>query len=172
VSIRPLKHFSNCFLKMSALAGLCFAITGTLSVGRSEFEDLITSNGGEVAKSVTKKCTHLVRSASINQSPSFLFLLLDNSSAVSGTKKCEDAEAKGLTVVDEDWVRDRIKGGGASKKVKAAPAAAPPPAKKAKSAPPTKTDAGSGGKLSGMVFAITGGSYIHSGPHFVQVLCQ
>jgi NAD-dependent DNA ligase len=49
------------FLKMSALSGLCFAITGTLSVGRADFEELITSNGGEVAKSVTKKCTHLIR---------------------------------------------------------------------------------------------------------------
>jgi NAD-dependent DNA ligase len=46
---------------MSALSGLCFAITGTLSVGRADFEELITSNGGEVAKSVTKKCTHLIR---------------------------------------------------------------------------------------------------------------
>jgi NAD-dependent DNA ligase len=44
-----------------SLSGLCFAITGALSVGRSEFEELITSNGGAVAKSVTNKCTHLIR---------------------------------------------------------------------------------------------------------------
>lgn len=44
-----------------ALEGLCFAITGTLSVTRAQFEALITKNGGTVAKTVTNKCTHLVR---------------------------------------------------------------------------------------------------------------
>lgn len=44
-----------------SLKGLVFAITGTLSVGREEFENLIISNGGSVAKSVTNKCTHLIR---------------------------------------------------------------------------------------------------------------
>lgn len=74
-------------------------------------------------------------------------------SAVSGTKKCQDAEAKGVTVVDENWVRNRIAGGGSSsKKVKATPAAVvAPPAKKA------KVEMKSGGDgLSGLVFAITG----------------
>jgi NAD-dependent DNA ligase len=45
-----------------SLDGSCFALTGTFSVSRQEFEQLILENGGEVAKSVTKKCTHLVRS--------------------------------------------------------------------------------------------------------------
>jgi NAD-dependent DNA ligase len=71
------------------LDGYCFAITGALSVSRQEFETLIQNNGGEIAKSVTKKCTHLV-------------------SAMTGTKKCQDAEAKGLQVVDEEWVREKI----------------------------------------------------------------
>lgn len=31
-------------------------------------------------------------------------------SAVTGTKKCDDAEAKGVRVVDEDWVNARITG--------------------------------------------------------------
>jgi hypothetical protein len=84
-------------------------------------------------------------------------------SAVSGTKKCQDAEAKGVTVVDEDWVRNRINGGGGGgggKKAKAAVAApsVAPPAKKAKT---TTTEAGEGDgdggdSLSGLVFAITG----------------
>lgn len=66
------------YQRTMALAGFCFAITGevqhsrvlsgvythvpgALSVGRSEFEQLITRNGGTVAKSVTKSCTHLIR---------------------------------------------------------------------------------------------------------------
>jgi NAD-dependent DNA ligase len=44
-----------------SLSGLCFAITGALSVGRSEFEELVTSNGGTFAKSVNDNCTHLIR---------------------------------------------------------------------------------------------------------------
>ena len=63
-----------------------------------------------------------------------------------------------MTVVDEDWVRNRINTGGGGgrggggKKSKAAVAApsTPPPAKK------TKTAESVGGSLSGFVFAITG----------------
>ena len=29
-------------------------------------------------------------------------------SAETGTKKCQEAEAKGVTIVDEDWVRNRV----------------------------------------------------------------
>lgn len=78
-------------------------------------------------------------------------------SAVHGTKKCQDAEAKGVTVVDEDWVRNRIAGSG-SKKVKNAPAAvAAPPVKKAKTGKSAPTESeGEGNSLSGLVFAITG----------------
>ena len=75
-----------------SLFGLCFAITGTLSVGRAEFERLITENGGKISKSVTGQTTHLV-------------------SAMSGTKKCEDAIAKGIAVVDEEMVRALITDG-------------------------------------------------------------
>lgn len=38
----------------NALAGLTFAITGPLSQTRKHFEDLISSNGGHLAGSVTK----------------------------------------------------------------------------------------------------------------------
>jgi hypothetical protein len=66
-----------------------------------------------------------------------------------------------VTVVDEDWVRNRINNGG-GKKVKAAAAApsTPPAAKKAKTtvkpeaSPATAGDGGD--SLSGLVFAITG----------------
>ena len=51
-------------------------------------EGFIQANGGEVAKTVTNKCTHLI-------------------SAETGTKKCADAEKKGAIVVDEAWVRDQ-----------------------------------------------------------------
>ena len=46
------------------------------------------ANGGSVAKSVTNKCTHLL-------------------SSETGTKKCADAESKGVIVVDEPWVRSK-----------------------------------------------------------------
>jgi hypothetical protein len=62
-------------------------------VSRAEFEKFIKENGGTVAKSITKACTHLVTSE-------------------SGTKKCQDAEDKGIEIVDEDWVRSVVDGGG------------------------------------------------------------
>ncbi len=42
------------------LEGMCFAISGSLSVGRSQFEEFLTQNGGTIAKSITKSCTHLI----------------------------------------------------------------------------------------------------------------
>ena len=56
-------------------------------------EGFIQANGGDVAKTVTNKCTHLI-------------------SAETGTKKCADAEKKGAIVVDEAWVREQCGGGG------------------------------------------------------------
>jgi len=75
--------------KSRVLEGSTFAITGTLSVSRAEFEAFILKHGGKVAKSVTNSVTHLV-------------------SAETGTKKCQDAEDKGATIVNEDWVRKRV----------------------------------------------------------------
>jgi len=76
----------------SGLKGLVFAISGALTVSRAEFEGYIMAQGGAVAKSVTKSVTHLV-------------------SAETGTKKCEDAIAKGVVIVNEDWVRNRVANG-------------------------------------------------------------
>lgn len=85
-------------------------------------EDEIRAAGGDVVKSVTKKVTILVASQ-------------------PGTKKCQDAVKKGIKVVDEVWLQERLgtapppptkKG----KKGKAATEAetAPPPTKKGKAA--------------------------------------
>jgi predicted DNA-binding WGR domain protein len=76
-----------------ALAGFTFCMTGTMSVSRAEMEKYIIANGGEIAKTVTKNCTHLI-------------------SAQTGTKKCEDAEKKGAIVVNEEWVREQCGEGG------------------------------------------------------------
>ncbi len=68
---------------------MVFAITGTLSVPRAEFEKYIRNHGGSTVTSITSTCTHLI-------------------SATTGTKKCRDAESKGIEVVDEDWVRSVV----------------------------------------------------------------
>ena len=116
-----------------SLAGMNFAITGkickkicfnfvipvkffvgTLSVPRATFEAYIIENGGQVAKSVTNSVTHLI-------------------SAETATKKCQDAEAKGVKIVDEEWVRNLVDGKGSSSSTAAATVA--PPAKKVAAAP-------------------------------------
>ncbi len=90
---------SDCLSNIVILAFLIIVLTllGTLSVPRAAFESLITENGGTVAKTVTNSVTHLV-------------------SSETGTKKCQDAEAKGVTIVDEKWVRDRISMGSSTGK--------------------------------------------------------
>lgn len=47
--------------KSNIFGGKCFTITGKLSVTRKEFEDLIIEYGGEIAKTLTSKVTHLIR---------------------------------------------------------------------------------------------------------------
>lgn len=64
-------------------------------------EDEIRAAGGDVAKSVTKEVTILVASQ-------------------PGTKKCLDAAKKGVMVVDEAWLHERLG------------TAPPPPTKKGK----------------------------------------
>ena len=103
------------------ISGNVFCIIGTLSRPRDDVEDEIRAAGGDVAKSVTKQVTILVASQ-----PS--------------TKKCLDAAKKGVMVVDEAWLQERLgtappptKKGKKGKKGKAAAeaeAAPPPPTKK------------------------------------------
>lgn len=84
-------------------------------------------------------------------------------SAVTGTKKCQDAEEKGLEIVNEEWVRNRMNGTGTStgtgksKKVKSSPAEEVSVAKKSKpSASTSKVSAAASDIFDGLVFAISG----------------
>lgn len=72
-----------------ALTGKVLCLTGKFSQSRAELETAILAAGGEVATSITKKVNILV-------------------SNTQGTKKCQDAEAKGIEVVDEDWLLQHL----------------------------------------------------------------
>jgi hypothetical protein len=72
-------------------------------------------------------------------------------SSETGTKKCADAEAKGVVVVNEDWVRNRIDGGSTS--------VPSPPAKKAAATaaqPAKQSSSTSDGVFSGLNFNVAG----------------
>eukprot|EP01033_Poteriospumella_lacustris_P018034 gene18034-12930_t len=128
-----------------SLTGCVFAITGTLSEPRAKFEEFIIQHGGEVVKSVTNTCTHLV-------------------SAESGTKKCEDALAKGVVIVDEQWVRNKVEGIASAVMDLSAAVAATAVAKTTAAAPANQLTASTLPKstgatakpLRGMVICITG----------------
>jgi hypothetical protein len=63
-----------------------------------------------------------------------------------GTKKCQDAEEKGIEIVDEDWVRNMIEGSNSEE-----------PSKKAKPSEVAAAAPGGGGdRLSGHCYAISG----------------
>jgi BRCT domain type II-containing protein len=116
--------------------------SGSLTVVRSEFENFIKNHGGTVAKSVTNSVTHLVRLDCFDFHSSFLLY-----SSETGTKKCQDAEAKGIEIVNEDWVRNMTEGGvveTSSKKAKKSPSE------------PEEADDSDGNRLSGKCFAISG----------------
>ena len=123
-------------------------------------EAFIHANGGDVVKTVTNKCTHLM-------------------SSESGTKKCADAEKKGVVIVDEAWVREQCGSDhgqddapppaakkATKAKAKAAPKAAPPKKakavpKKAKAVIPSSSSSSSSsistkGALDGMIVCMTG----------------
>jgi hypothetical protein len=72
-------------------------------------------------------------------------------SSETGTKKCLDAEAKGVAIVNEDWVRHRIDGGNTSAPV--------PPAKKSSTAvsqPPKQSSRTTGAVFGGLNFNVAG----------------
>src|SRR5208337_4214315 len=73
----------------SALYGTAWVITGTLSEPREVFEELIRSNGGRVASSVSKKTSYLLAGEE------------------AGTK-LEKARTLGVTIVDERKFRQMI----------------------------------------------------------------
>jgi BRCT domain type II-containing protein len=117
-------------------------VAGTLSVKRADFEKLITSNGGRVCKTVTNTVTHLV-------------------SSETGTQKCDDAEAKGVKIVTEDWVRNRIESGGGKDG-----GSEEEDDENGEEEDEEEEDGGGGPseKLVGMVFAISGLSFLPSFP--------
>jgi DNA ligase (NAD+) len=73
----------------SALHGTAWVITGTLSEPREVFEELIRTNGGRVASSVSKKTSYLLAGEE------------------AGTK-LENARTLGVTIVDERKFREMI----------------------------------------------------------------
>ena len=75
------------------LSGQTFVITGTLpTMGRDEAKDLIEAAGGKVAGSVSKKTTFLVAGAEAGS-------------------KLTKAQALGVTVLDEDGLKEMLNGG-------------------------------------------------------------
>lgn len=108
--------------------GLVFAISGKLSRGRNEIKSAIEEAGGVVKSSVTKDVTHLVA----------------NSEGGKETAKATAARAKGVEVVDEAWLEDKI---GAPPE---------PPAKKPKKTAKKKEEENEEGPFAGFVFAIAG----------------
>jgi hypothetical protein len=74
-----------------------------LSVPRAEFEGFIKNNGGILAKSVSQTVSHLIRPEVLHPPHP-----QPNSPASElETKTCEEAEAKGIVIVEEDWVRQK-----------------------------------------------------------------
>jgi predicted DNA-binding WGR domain protein len=78
------------------LSGIAFAISGTLSVSRNEFRDLIVSNGGEFLSSVTKKVTYLITT---------------EEELSNETIKVQSARKLNLPLVGEDFVLESIEAG-------------------------------------------------------------
>ena len=74
--------------------GVTFAISGKLSEPRAHFEKLIVSNGGTVAKSITKAVTHVI-----------------TSDVDSGSAKITKARANGVNILSEEFLTDAIEDG-------------------------------------------------------------
>ena len=74
----------------SKFEGKTFVITGTLpSMGRTEMADLITSNGGKVSGSVSKKTSYLI-------------------AGESAGSKLTKANELGITVISEEDVKNML----------------------------------------------------------------
>jgi hypothetical protein len=61
-------------------------------VSRDQCEKIIIKHGGSVAKSVTNKVDYLI----------------NGDFPDTHSKKCKDAEAKGVEIVDEAWIANTI----------------------------------------------------------------
>ena len=78
-----------------ALSGKIFAITGTLSCLRVEFESKLESNGGQVEKSLTKNVTHLIVGSCNKKKGKY-------------SSKEEKARKNGVTIISEETVESMI----------------------------------------------------------------
>jgi NAD-dependent DNA ligase len=77
-----------------SLKGSEFVISGKLSMKRSDFQELIESNGGKVNSSVTKKTN---------------FLITDESDYQEGSTKINKAKDMGINIVNENFIHDSVK---------------------------------------------------------------
>jgi len=75
------------------LKGLVICASGTLSVTRKQFEELVEENGGSFSNTVTKRVTHLV---------------CDQSEFDNVSSKVAKARGEGIPIVNEDFVNDSI----------------------------------------------------------------
>ena len=76
----------------SVFFGQTFCISGKFSRSQAEMEELVTSNGGNVAATPSRKCTYLVANA-------------------LGSAKTTKAQKDGLDIVTEAWLDQSIKDG-------------------------------------------------------------
>jgi hypothetical protein len=74
-------------------AGMTFCLSGTLSMGRKEMENLIKKNGGKIASTVTKSVTHM---------------LTTENEFENETAKVTKAKEFGLPIIGEDFIHDSI----------------------------------------------------------------
>jgi BRCT domain type II-containing protein len=73
---------------------MTMAISGTLTMGRESFENLIKSNGGKSSSTVTKKTTHFITTKEDWTNP---------------TSKINKAKENGIPIINENFVHDSIK---------------------------------------------------------------
>lgn len=73
------------------LGGMSFVVTGSFAIKRSDIESLIKQNGGDVKSSVSGTTDYLI-------------------AGENAGSKLEKAQAKGVTIIDLDLLREMIKG--------------------------------------------------------------
>lgn len=78
------------------LKGLTVCASGTLSMTRNEFADLVKENGGKFSKTVTKNLTHLITT---------------EKEFDDVTEKVSKAQGYDIPIVSEDFINDSIEQG-------------------------------------------------------------
>jgi len=82
--------------KKDVLGGLAFAISGTLSIERNAFRDLILANGGSFLSSVTKKVHYVIAT---------------EDEVAEATIKIASARKLNIMILSEDFITDSIAAG-------------------------------------------------------------